>query len=79
MTPKYKTIIDLANAFKSGELGNGYSIAIDKGCEWSLTWYLEDASEEEIERRQGECSDLFEGGDDITELFTALGIPAGPY
>jgi len=76
MKPKYETYAELAAAFKSGELGKGYFLMLDKGgTENSLNFYDEDLSDEENERKQEECSEMFECPE-LETVFADLGIPA---
>lgn len=79
MKPKYKTYAELAAAFKSGELGRGYFLMLDKGgCENSLSFHDPLLSDEDNEREDEKCRDLFDGdGVRIETAFTALGIPWG--
>lgn len=76
MKRKYNTYAELAAAFKSGELGKGYYLMLDKGAhENCLSFRDDDLSDEENERRQDECADWF-GEPEIEELFSLAGIPA---
>lgn len=78
-TPKYKDYAELAAAFKSGELDKHYYIMLDKGgADASLNYYNDKASDGENERKQDECSALFdpEYSDHIFDLYKALGIRA---
>lgn len=77
--PKYKNYTELAAAFKSGELDKHYYMMLDKGgSECSLSYFNEDASDEENDRKSNECQDLFnyEYDEHIEALFEALGIRA---
>ena len=79
--PKYTTYHELSKAFASGEIGANYYLMLDKGgCSNSLNYYDENASDEENERQQDACRDLFhfdEDGDKapIESACDALGIP----
>lgn len=77
--PKYKTYLELAAAFKSGELPKGYYMMMDKGgAEASLNFYDKSLSDEELEEKQDACMDLFNPpqSDAIVEdLFNEMGIP----
>lgn len=76
MEPKYKNYAELAQAFKSGEIGKGYYLMLDKGgTENCLNFYDASLSDTENERRQMQCSELFSPTDDIEEMFTSMGIP----
>lgn len=76
MNPVYKTYAELAAAFKSGELNEHYYLMLDKGgSENSLNYYDKDASDEENERKQEECGEMFPGDHPIEEIFEAAGIP----
>lgn len=76
--PKYKNYTELSAAFKSGELGKGYYMMMDKGgSSNSLNFYDDTLSDEENEKRQEECGKLFnwQYGEHIEALYEALGIP----
>jgi hypothetical protein len=73
---KYGDYVELAAAFKSGELGKGYLLVLDKGgTENTLTFYDPDLSEEENGRRQDECAELFNPDFGVEPMLEALGIP----
>jgi hypothetical protein len=73
---KYKNYTELATAFKSGELPKGYYLLLDKGGnENRLTFYDCELSDEENERRQGACNEIFEPPYGVEAIFDALGIP----
>lgn len=75
--PKYANYAELAAAFKSGELSEHYYLVLDKGGRENILRYHDPAaSEEENDRKQNGCSDLFDGDRRIEELFVALGIRA---
>jgi hypothetical protein len=72
--PKYTTLKDLADAFKSGELDDSYSLLIDKGGV-----YLGLRQYDEKEQDSVEPEGLFEwkvGESPLDELFELAGIPA---
>lgn len=74
---KYTTIKELANAFKSGELDESYSLMVDKGgCYFHLTLH-QDGDEEGEDERYEKCQELFkrEYDEPLTELFEMVGIP----
>lgn len=78
--PKYTTYKQLSEAFRSGELGEHYYLMLDKsGCSNSLNYYDENASDEENERHQEACRDIFDFDEDgdttpIESACDALGI-----
>ena len=82
---KYKNYAELALAFKSGKLPSapdkagkpiGYYIMLDKcGCQNSLNFYDPKLSDEENEKRQEGCSEIFDPPEGVEPLFEALGIP----
>ncbi len=85
---KYTTLTELAEAFKRGELDNGYRVVIDKGgCALSLSQFkdfgysdgteLDEAAAERENEAHERCQEIFqrEYGDPIEELFTLAGIP----
>lgn len=75
--PKYANYAELAAAFKSGELGKGYYLMLDKrGTENCLCFHDESLSDEENDEKSDECSDLFTQPDDMLEVFTSMGIPS---
>lgn len=78
--PKYTTITELAEAFKSGELDASYHLVIDKGgCSLRLR---QDGppmpDSEEASQRYEHCKQLFrrEYECPLDELFRIAGIPA---
>lgn len=74
--PKYTTYKELVSAFKSGELGKGYYLMLDKGgCENHLTFHDKGLSEEENEKKQEGCRDIFDTEYGIESVFDALEIP----
>jgi hypothetical protein len=74
--PKYSNYAELAAAFKSGELSKHYYLMLDKGgTENSLNYFDPNASDEENEKMQNGCAELFGGDHDIETVFDALGIP----
>lgn len=74
--PKYTTIKELSDAFKSGELDSSYSIIMDKGGN-SLRLHQTGPEEGENERYE-HCKKLFkwEYGSPLEELFELVGIRA---
>jgi len=77
--PKYKNYTELAAAFKSGELSPHYYIMLDKGgADASLNYYDPKATDDENEKKQEECSALFNPmySEHIFDLYKALGIRA---
>lgn len=73
--PKYANYAELAAAFKSGELDEHYYLMLDNGgTENCLNYWDKNASDEENERKQEECSSLFDPGDDPKAMFEAMGI-----
>lgn len=75
--PKYKNYAELSAAFKSGELSKGYFLMLDKGgTENSLCFADDSLSDEEVDKINDKCGDLFSGDQPIESIFEALGIPA---
>lgn len=72
---KYTTYKQLGEAFASGELTKYHYLMLDKGAtENCLNYYNPDGSDEENEKMQDECSELFDCPD-IETSFADLGIP----
>jgi hypothetical protein len=56
-------------------LDEHYYLMLDKGgTENSLNYYNPALSDEELERKQEECSELFVGPDDPRAMFESMGI-----
>jgi len=74
--PKYTTIKQLSDAFKSGELDNSYYLSMDKGGN-ALTLCQHGPEEGENERYE-RCQEIFkwEYDNPLDELFEMAGIPA---
>ena len=77
--PKYKTLAELSNAFKAGELENHY-LNIDKGgAALHLHSYMKDGqSDEDFDDEQSDLWKLFdrEYGCPVKELLDLIGIPS---
>ena len=74
--PKYETLLDLSEAFKSGELDDSYYLVLDKGGnEMHLCQEGPDGDEEE---REDHCRTLWEysDGNPIQDLLELAGIPS---
>lgn len=82
--PKYTTIKELSDAFKSGELDSSYSIIMDKGGNSLRLRQTGPAmpdgpeAEEAESQRYEHCKQLFkwEYGSPLEELFELVGIRA---
>lgn len=78
---KYTTYTELSEAFKSGELGHGYHLQLDKGGDSNvLNFYDALLSDQENEQRQEACAEIFQFDRNSNELpiealLTLVGIP----
>lgn len=75
---KYKTITELAAAFKKKKLSQHHFLRLDKGgSQVCLDYHDEFATESLNQEKSNECIDLYdpEYGGLIDEALTALGIP----
>jgi len=74
-TKKYHTYAQLAAAFKSGELTKHHYLMLDKGgTENMLCFHNPKFTDEQNDAENSKCSDMFDGGDGIEGMLTALGI-----
>lgn len=82
---KYNSYKELAEAFRSGALPTGkmrprkagYFLMLDKGGTQNSLSYIpeEGMSDEENEKKQEECADIFEAPEGVEAMLDALGIP----